>query len=204
MTTNALDTNHSVVKLLQPISSFSSPHANMSAKWTHGPIKHNFCDFCSLFPTLFASISKNNLANCMCKLFGLGGWFILQAFGNFEDPTNKGLALMDQIYPNAFCHLFYQERRKHLPKRKHPCILHLYGDAPKERRRGRAETRLSKRVFLWRVRFFSAPFKVCSWNTWRALKTLREQRRNGLSKNTLLDNRFSARPLRRSFGAPWL
>ena len=26
--------------------------------------------------------------------------------------------------------------------------------------------------------------------------------RNGLSKNTLLDNRFSARPLRRSFGAP--
>ena len=33
-------------------------------------------------------------------------------------------------------------------------------------------------------------------------KTLRGQRRNGLSKNTLLDNRFSARPLRRSFGAP--
>ena len=34
------------------------------------------------------------------------------------------------------------------------------------------------------------------------LKTLREQRRNGLSTNTLLDHRFSARPLRRSFGAP--
>ena len=33
------------------------------------------------------------------------------------------------------------------------------------------------------------------------LKTSRAQRRNGLSKNTLLDNRFSARLLR-SFGAP--
>ena len=33
-------------------------------------------------------------------------------------------------------------------------------------------------------------------------KALRGQRRNGLSKNTLLDNRFSARTLRRSFGAP--
>ena len=34
------------------------------------------------------------------------------------------------------------------------------------------------------------------------LKTLRGQRRNGLSENTLLDNRFSARRLRRSFDAP--
>ena len=33
-------------------------------------------------------------------------------------------------------------------------------------------------------------------------KTLRGQRRNGLSKNTLLDDRFSARRLLRSFGAP--
>ena len=33
-------------------------------------------------------------------------------------------------------------------------------------------------------------------------QTLRGQRRNGLSTNTLLDNRFSARRLLRSFGAP--
>ena len=69
--------------------------------------------------------------------------------------------------------------------------------APKERRRLRAEKRLSKRVF-WRVRFFSAPLRFAL----KTPKTLRGQRRNGLSKNTLLDNRFSARRLRRSFGAP--
>ena len=73
--------------------------------------------------------------------------------------------------------------------------------APKERRRGRAEKRLSKRVFL------ESPFLLCSLKVFRAFQvfeeqTLRGQRRNGLSKNTLLDNRFSARPLRRSFGAP--
>ena len=34
------------------------------------------------------------------------------------------------------------------------------------------------------------------------MKTLRGQRGDGLSKNTLLDDRFSARRLRRSFGAP--
>ena len=33
-------------------------------------------------------------------------------------------------------------------------------------------------------------------------ENLSGQRRNGLSKNTLLDNRFSARHLLRSFGAP--
>ena len=36
----------------------------------------------------------------------------------------------------------------------------------------------------------------------KRMKTLRGQRGNGLSKNTLLDDRFSARRLRRSFGAP--
>ena len=36
----------------------------------------------------------------------------------------------------------------------------------------------------------------------KVLKTLRGQSRNGLSKNTLLDYRFSARRLRRSSGAP--
>ena len=34
------------------------------------------------------------------------------------------------------------------------------------------------------------------------LKTVRGQRRNGLPKNTLLDNHFSTRPLLRSFSAP--
>ena len=48
----------------------------------------------------------------------------------------------------------------------------------------------------------SLPPQGCSQNTWNVLKTLRGQRRNGLSKNTLLDNRFSTRRLRRSFGAP--
>ena len=63
--------------------------------------------------------------------------------------------------------------------------------APKERRRRRAEKRLSKRMFL-ESPFLLCPSKVCP----------RGQRTNGLSKNTLLDNRFSARRLRRSFGAP--
>ena len=55
---------------------------------------------------------------------------------------------------------------------------------------------------FWRVRFFSAPLRFSLKTPERQEKTLRDQRRNGLSKNTLLDNRFSARPLRRSFGAP--
>ena len=49
---------------------------------------------------------------------------------------------------------------------------------------------------IWRVRFFSAPSGLLL----KHLKTLRRQRRNGLSKNTLLDDRFSARRLLRSFG----
>ena len=69
------------------------------------------------------------------------------------------------------------------------------GRAPKERRRRRAEKRLSKRVFL-KSPLLLCPLKVCSLNT---RKTLRGQRRNRLSKNTLLDNRFSARRLLRSF-----
>ena len=78
----------------------------------------------------------------------------------------------------------------------------LFGGRAKERRRGRAEKRLSKRVFL------ESPFLLCSLKVFRTFQvfweqTLRGQRRNGLSKNTLLDNRFSARPLRNSFGAPW-
>ena len=52
-----------------------------------------------------------------------------------------------------------------------------------------------KRMF-WRVRFFSALLRFSS--------VLRANpRRNGLSKNTLLDDHFSARRLRRSFGALW-
>ena len=60
---------------------------------------------------------------------------------------------------------------------------------------------LSKRVFL-ESPFLLCPLKVCSYNTWKVLENLRGQRRNGLSKNTLLDNRFSAWRLRRSFGTP--
>ena len=55
---------------------------------------------------------------------------------------------------------------------------------------------------FWRVRFYSAPLRFVLKNTWEVLKTLRGQSRNGLSNNTLLDNCFSARRLRRSFGAP--
>ena len=55
---------------------------------------------------------------------------------------------------------------------------------------------------FWRVRFFSAPLRFVLKNTWMVLKPLRGQISNGLSKNTLLDNHFSARRLRCSFGAP--
>ena len=55
---------------------------------------------------------------------------------------------------------------------------------------------------FWRVRFFSALLRFILKSTCKVLKTLRGQSRNGLSKNTLLDNRFSARRLRRSLGAP--
>ena len=55
---------------------------------------------------------------------------------------------------------------------------------------------------FWRVRFFSAPLRFALKKNRKVLKTLREQRRNGLSKNTLLDNRFSARPLHRSLVPP--
>ena len=55
----------------------------------------------------------------------------------------------------------------------------------------RAEKRLSKRVFL-ESPFLLFPLKV--FRTFQIFyeQTLRGQRRNGLSKNTLLDNRFSA------------
>ena len=65
-------------------------------------------------------------------------------------------------------------------------------------RRRRAEKRLSKRVFLESPFLLFPPLRF-------ALKThrnLKGQRGNGLSKNTLLDVRFSARGLRRSFGSP--
>ena len=52
---------------------------------------------------------------------------------------------------------------------------------------------------FWRVRFFSLPLR--SPGVLRA--NLKGAEKNGLSKNTLLDNRFSARLLLlRSFGAP--
>ena len=50
---------------------------------------------------------------------------------------------------------------------------------------------------FWRVRFFSAPLRFSGVKE----QTLRGQRRNGLSRNILLDKRFSARRLLRSFGA---
>ena len=59
--------------------------------------------------------------------------------------------------------------------------------------------RLSKRVFL-ESPFLLCPLKFVLKNMCEVLKALRGQSRNGLSKNTLLDNRFSARRLRRSFG----
>ena len=73
------------------------------------------------------------------------------------------------------------------------------GGAPKERRRRRAGKRLSKRVFL------ESAFLLCSLKVFRCFKSnlLGVERRNGLSKNTLLDNRFPARRLLRSFGALW-
>ena len=79
-----------------------------------------------------------------------------------------------------------------------PSLIAQNQSAPKERRRRRAEKRLSKRVFL------ESPFLLfptCGLLL-KHMKTLRGQRGNGLSKNTLLDDRCSARRLRRSFGAP--
>ena len=66
-------------------------------------------------------------------------------------------------------------------------------------------------VFYHKISVVSSLVRLKSWG-WGSfphfqvsLKThenLRGQRGNGLSKNTLLDDRFSARRLRRSFGAP--
>ena len=53
-----------------------------------------------------------------------------------------------------------------------------------------------------RVRFFSAPLRFSGPSRCFKSKPSARQRRNGLSKTPLLDNRSSARPLRRSFGAP--
>ena len=72
--------------------------------------------------------------------------------------------------------------------------------APKERRRRRAEKRLSKRVFL------ESPFLLCPLNlrfvlknTWMVLKTSRGQSRSGLSKNTFWES-----PLLRTTPSPLL
>ena len=51
---------------------------------------------------------------------------------------------------------------------------------------------------LWRVRFSLCPLKV-----FRTFQVFSKANLKGLSKNTLLDDRFSARRLRRSFGALW-
>ena len=51
---------------------------------------------------------------------------------------------------------------------------------------------------FWRIRFFSVPLKFAL----KESENLEGHRINGLSKNTLLDNRFSARRLLRSFGGP--
>ena len=63
-----------------------------------------------------------------------------------------------------------------------------------------AETVVQKGVFGESV-FYSAPLRFSGLRRCFKGQTLRGQRRNGLSKNTLLDNRFCARRLRRSFGA---
>ena len=68
---------------------------------------------------------------------------------------------------------------------------------PKERRRLRAEKRLSKRVFL-ESPFLLCPLKVCALKTPENLKGAEKKR---TLQTTLLNNRFSARSLLRSFGA---
>ena len=77
-----------------------------------------------------------------------------------------------------------------------------YGGAPKERRRRRAEKLLSKSVF-WRVRFFFAPFEGFQDISGVLRAKLKGAKKKRTLQNTLLDNRFSARRLRRSFGALW-
>ena len=68
--------------------------------------------------------------------------------------------------------------------------------------KGAAKASCAETVVQKGVRFFSAPLRFVLKNTCEVLKTLRGQSRNGLSNNTLLDNRFCARRLRRSLGAP--
>ena len=74
------------------------------------------------------------------------------------------------------------------------------GGAPKERRRHRAEKRLSQSVIL------ESPFLLCPLEGFRCfragLKGAEILRRNGLFKDTFLDNRFSAGRLFRSFSTP--
>ena len=74
----------------------------------------------------------------------------------------------------------------------------IEGGAPKERRRRRAEKHSCPKGCLWRVRFFFATLRFSGHFRCFKSKTLRGQRGNGLSKNTLLDNRFSAH----AFAAP--
>ena len=50
---------------------------------------------------------------------------------------------------------------------------------------------------LWRVRFFAAPLRFVLTTS----ENLKGAEKKRLSKNTLLDDRFSARRLLRSFGA---
>ena len=61
--------------------------------------------------------------------------------------------------------------------------------APKERRRGRAEKRLSKRVFL-ESPLLLCPLRFALKTPERSLQTLRRRRRNGLSKTPFGRNPF--------------
>ena len=79
----------------------------------------------------------------------------------------KNLKNSETILPFSRCPLiFARETLK-------PCV----GGAPKERRRRRAERRLSERLFLESPFFFVAPFKLCSSKRLKSFRGKEEKKR---------------------------
>ena len=108
----------------------------------------------------------------------IGHYTLWQVTGLFSLPLRKFDSMSLRILPQG-------------PQRC--CTLRFFQGAPKERRRGRAEKRLSKRMFL------ESPFLLCPLKAFS--KTFERSWKPKKQKDPL-DNRSSARPLRRSFGGP--
>ena len=129
---------------------------------------------------------------------------VAHVFCDLFSPTKRTLSIA-HVSASALTALYLRNSpcfaarkgTKEFPSLKQ-CLLPRFRDQRQRGGEGVVRRNGCPKGCFWRGCFSSAPQGLLS----KHLKTLRGQRRNGLSKNTLLDNRFSARCLLCSFSAP--